>query len=882
VSVGRWLAASFALLAALQLPHPSAAVGQGNRASTQTAPLVESADDTVYADEPYWYKPGHPLHPAAAEEIRTRPGFVVERILSVPEELGSWTALTTDGRDRLIAAAQHRNGLYRITPPRPGGSGEARVEVLGGAATRVGWSQGLLVAGGALYVTVAEANETTPTGLYRLTDGDGDEQYEALERLIEFDPIGEHGPHNLVADATGEWLYLIGGNGLAPPEGTSRRRPVPTTGIDHLMPPGFDSSRYTPAGWVVRFRPDGSGRELMASGLRNSYDLAFNRRGDLFAFDSDMEWDLGAPWYRPTRICHLVSGAEFGWRGDASKWPPHYEDSVPPVIDIGPGSPTGISFGYGAAFPARYQEALFVGDWTFGAIHAVHLKPEGAGYAAEFEEFAGGPGLPVTDLVVAGDGALYFVVGGRRLRSALYRIRYVGDSPLSPARESALPALHALRRRLETYHGSPSPEALAATWSHLGHPDRLVRYAARVALEAQPVSAWSDRALTEEDPAAALTALLALARQGEPDVMTRVMARVNALSWEELSTQQRLGALRVDELALARGGDRARGDSGLAPLLRGRFPDPDERVSREVARLSCYLGDTTLIEPLLERMARDSGERPFLGLAGFARNPKYGRAIRDILESAPLVGRMHDAQMLLWIRDGWTWDQRRRYFESIADAKASSRGGYTYLNLWDRIRERALLHVPKERREELASIGAAGAALAEGLPVPVGPGRAWTRDEGLALIESGLDGRDPSAGRRAYLAAGCGLCHRLGGEGGSTGPDLSALGERFSVPDILDTILDPSRTIADQYRVHVIETRDGRTLSGRIVSRDGEVTRIAENLMRPGESVAIGNETIRRQRSVPVSTMPSGLVDVLNADELLDLLAYLVSGGAGD
>jgi putative heme-binding domain-containing protein len=868
--------ATLALLAGL-----AGATAAGERAApAQEAPVVESADDTVYADEPYWYKPGHPLHPAQAEEIRTQPGFVVERVVSVPEELGSWTALTADGKGRLIAAAQQRGGLFRVTPPGPGQLDEARVEVLGGAATRVGWSHGLLAAGQDLYVTVAEENETAPAGLYRLADRDGDEQFESLERLLELEAVGEHGPHALVADAAGEWLYLIGGNGLAPPAGIERRRTVATTGTDHLMPPGFDSSRYTPAGWVVRFRPDGSGRELVASGLRNAYDLAFNRLGDLFSFDSDMEWDLGAPWYRPTRVCHLVSGAELGWRGDAAKWPAHYEDSVPPVIDIGPGSPTGISFGYGAAFPPRYREALFVGDWTFGAIHAVHLRPEGAGYAAEFEEFAGGPGLPVTDLVVGGDGALYFVVGGRRLRSALYRIRYVGDEPISDgaAREPVVPPLHALRRRLEAHHGSIAPETAGAVWPHLGHPDRLVRYAARVALEARPAAAWTARALGEEDPSSALTALLALARQGEPAVLPRVLARASALPWDELSGEQRLTALRVYELALARAGDRSDGTEDVASVLRGRFPDPNEGVSRELARLLCHLGDTSMIEPLLERMSRDSGERPFLGLASFARNPKYGQAIRDILESAPLVGRMHYAQMLLWIREGWGWDQRRRYFESIADAKAHSRGGYTYLNLWDRIRDRALLYVPKDRRGELASIDAPRTALSEEVPVPVGPGRSWTREEALSLVEGGLGGRDPEAGRRAYRAAGCSLCHRIAGEGGSTGPDLSALGERFSVPDIVDSILDPSRTIAYAYRVHVVETRDGRTLSGRIASRDGEVTRIAENLMRPGESVAVPNATIRRERPVPVSTMPSGLADVLNADELLDLLAYLVSG----
>ena len=49
-------------------------------------------------------------------------------------------------------------------------------------------------------------------------------------------------------------------------------------------------------------------------------------------------------------------------------------------MNIGPGSPTGVTFGYGAKFPAKYQEALFICDWSFGKLYAIHLTPEGASY----------------------------------------------------------------------------------------------------------------------------------------------------------------------------------------------------------------------------------------------------------------------------------------------------------------------------------------------------------------------------------------------------------------------------------------------------------------------------------------------------------------------
>ena len=139
---------------------------------------------------------------------------------------------------------------------------------------------------------------------------------------------------------------------------------------------------------------------MLSMGYRNPYDSAFSPEGELFAYDADMEWDMGAPWYRPTRICHATSGSEFGWRAGTGKWPNYFEDSLPPVVDIGPGSPVGVLFGTGAKFPSRYQRALYALDWTFGTIHAIHLKPRGASYVGTEEEFISGTPLPVTDAAI--------------------------------------------------------------------------------------------------------------------------------------------------------------------------------------------------------------------------------------------------------------------------------------------------------------------------------------------------------------------------------------------------------------------------------------------------------------------------------------------------
>ena len=112
--------------------------------------------------------------------------------------------------------------------------------------------------------------------------------------------------------------------------------------------------------------------------------------------DSDMEWDFGLPWYRPTRICHVTSGSEFGWRPGTEKWSPAYPDNLPPVLNVGQGSPTSFFTGQNAHFPDKYKNSLFAFDWSFGIIYAINVEPNGASYTAKGEEFVSGSPLPLT------------------------------------------------------------------------------------------------------------------------------------------------------------------------------------------------------------------------------------------------------------------------------------------------------------------------------------------------------------------------------------------------------------------------------------------------------------------------------------------------------
>ena len=79
----------------------------------------------------------------------------------------------------------------------------------------------------------------------------------------------------------------------------------------------------------------------------------FAATGELFAYDADMEWDFNTPWYRPTRVCFVASGSDFGWRNGAGKYPEFYPDNLPATVNIGPGSPTGTTFAPDSRIPCE-------------------------------------------------------------------------------------------------------------------------------------------------------------------------------------------------------------------------------------------------------------------------------------------------------------------------------------------------------------------------------------------------------------------------------------------------------------------------------------------------------------------------------------------------
>ncbi|MBH56883.1 MAG: heme-binding protein [Planctomycetaceae bacterium] len=806
--------------------------------------------------------------------IKAAKGFQVELLYSVPSEVhGSWVNLCTDNKGRLIVSDQFGK-LYKITPPQPGNTlAQTDIKPLNVDIRAV---NGMVWAFDALYVGVNDYERKIPSGLYRITDSDGDDELDKVEMLRAMEARGDHGVHAVVPSPDGKSLFLITGNSTKPTQLASNSQVPKVWGEDHLLPSfpdgrGHNRGVLAPGGIIYKVDPDGKNFEAYANGFRNIFDAAFNRDGELFTYDADMEYDFNVPWYRPTRICQVTSGSEFGWRNGAGKRPVFYPDNLPGVLDIGPGSPTGVTFGYGAKFPAKYQNALYALDWSWGKLYAVHLKQNGSSYTATKEEFITGAPLPITDAIIhPNDGAMYFTIGGRRVQSGLYRVTYAGDeSTVLVKNEPSLTKETKIRRELEAYHGKQDPRAITAAWPHLKNEDRFIRWAARIAVEHQPLDQWADKALSESDPQIKVEALMALTRvtgicpqhrnDESPAIDTAMRARlldaVLSIDMSNLDATSQLTLQRTIQIIL------------------NRFGRPDNST---VEKLSAA------IDPLFPSNSADLNWLLCETLA-YLQAPSVAAKTMDLIEAAPTQEeQVQYARSIRMLQTGWTPELRTAYFEWFLKA-ANYRGGASFAKFIEFIRNDAVASLSDAQKESMKELLAKKperisalenlGAVFEGRPE-----KQWKLDELVKAANSGLKNRDFGNGQKMFGAAGCFACHRFQNQGGMTGPDLTTAGRRYSVRDLLDQVVNPSKVINDQFSAVMVITDEGLVHSGVVVNLNNDGLTLNTDLTDPNKRVTINRNTIDEMLVSKTSPMPAGLFNRMTREEILDLVAYLISG----
>jgi putative heme-binding domain-containing protein len=347
--------------------------------------------------------------------------------------------------------------------------------------------------------------------------------------------------------------------------------------------------------------------------------------------------------------------------------------------------------------------------------------------------------------------------------------------------------------------------------------------------------------------------LLALARHAEPSIGPQVLEALDRIDVAALGQEDQLALIRAYALAFIRLGEpnkvnRRQAISKFARL----YPSANQRLNAELCQLLIYLEATGAIETTL-----------------------------DLVEKATTQEeRINYLFSLRTLKGDWTSSQRKRYFEAF-QLTAGTHGGASFGGFLKNIRDEAKKQLTDAQRQEL---GDALAALENKGETPLESSRPlvkeWTLDELVEVAEKdGLEGRDFENGKQMFAAGACFKCHRLQGQGGISGPDLTAVAGRFSTRNLLESIVEPSRVISDQYQMTRFLLKDGREVIGRIVNMGNNNLSVNTNMLDPNQSIGVNRLQIEETFPAEVSPMPTGLLNTLSMDEILDLLAYLKSGG---
>ena len=950
----------------------------------------------------------------AGVKFSTLPGFVIER-MNPPEKADSYVVITFDSLGRLVVSKELDFPRILLDNDKDGIYESEKI-----ISERVRNCQGLWFEGRTLYAAcamvptpeqVAAAPPPPPgggrggpninnrAGIFRMEDTNGDDVMDTFETLAMAGSIQEHGPHAIRRRPDGGFSVIVGNNETIADAALDLTSPVLKDKDAQFLPyfANFgQSSREGAHSAIFDWEPSSKKFRVFSGGNRNAYDYGYNLAGEAFLFDSDMEWDIGLPWYREVRTAHQILNGNLGYKNGSGKYPPYYIDSLPATRDLGRGSPVGVEFYTSYAYPKEFFDNIFEADWSRGRLLYTALTPSGATYTARADraEFVHGEPFNITDVEVGPDGMMYFTTGGRSTTGGLWRLRYTTTVPPAPdmtgifavvrqpqplsswgwaaiekvkasmgasfageleklARNTSATSLDRTRAIYEMQRHGAAPSAAVLTalikdpnadvraavtyvagvqgeaakavaaaalkdkepvvrrraaealvrmgqspdkpslapvadiYALLNDADRFVRWAGRIAIENTARAEWKDRVLAETNPLGSLEGMLAWVRTANGESLQPVIDKqFGMLKQTNLSVDNKLRLYRtlMYTTTEVKDGLPAAQRQQLNALIINQFPSQDERINRELALMLGYAGQPAAISKILAAMPQTDG-----------KNDKQEL-------------QLHYLYALRMIKQGWTPAEKTQLAEVFGRA-SKWRGGAQFINfvgqffdsvsdLYATDDEKALLYEKAPdfsplTPTELADIQARQAAAAAGRggrgggggrgagpTVPLAArttGRVLSRQEMFEeTVYQPQQVLDVDAGRKAY-EANCASCHKFGSVGsdhGVTSLNLSASPLRSSKAALLEAIFFPNRKLAPEHETTVIETTDGKKISG-LVLRDAGAT--VSVLTADGKATDLPKSQIKSRTKAKTSIMPDSLADSIDRNTMRNLAAFLVA-----
>jgi putative heme-binding domain-containing protein len=334
--------------------------------------------------------------------------------------------------------------------------------------------------------------------------------------------------------------------------------------------------------------------------------------------------------------------------------------------------------------------------------------------------------------------------------------------------------------------------------------------------KAYPMPArWSDVSATllrSDDPAIRESATALALTFGDPTALTDLRKRVQSRTEPVAARTTALEAL-VEHRA-----------AGLAPLLHELLHEPAMRQPA-LRGLAAYDDPATpkLVLGLYQKLTADEKAA---AVATLASRKEYAHALLDAVE---LKAVPH--------ADVSAYAARQMY--ALGDKQVTER----LKAVWGEVRD-----TPADKQKQL--------------------GRYKNQ-----LTPTALKNADLKTGRVLY-AKTCQACHKLYGEGGTIGPDLTG-SNRSDLDYLLSNVIDPSAEVGRDFRMSVVHTTSGRVVTGIVVERSP--ARLV--VQTATEKVIVSAEDVDAVKDSAVSIMPDGQLDALTREQVRDLVAYLMGKG---
>jgi putative heme-binding domain-containing protein len=572
-------------------------------------------------------QPAPAAAPPQAQSIRftTLPGFSIERVVPT-DKLDSYVAMTFDSLGRLVVSKE--NDHPRLLIDADGGGVFEGEKIISDKVRNCQglWFEGLTLYGHCAPGQLPAPDEPAQSGLYEMKDTNGDDVTDTFAQLSRYvGGIQEHGPHAIRRGPDGAMTLMLGNNTFVLDETMiDPLSPLRGSGESQLLPALPDGRGFGPSvkeflhGVIASFDRDTKKYTLLVGGLRNAYDHAFNLEGEVFTFDSDMEWDINMPWYREVRSVHGVPGGNYGYRNGSGKFPPYYLDSLPPLREVERGSPVGVEFYQHHVYPKEFHDAYLEADWSRGRLLWTPLQKNGATYKAlkEKDELVHGEPLNITDIEVGPDGFVYFTIGGRLTEGGVFRVRYTAPASVKSAATKPPDGVLALVRQ---------PQPLSSWgWAALEKAKASMGDRWRTELETLARNS-SGAGVSGEDRAAAVLLLQRHGPQPGAELLKALMADKHA--------DVRAATVFV---AGAQSGDAARAIAAAA------LKDADPMVKRRAAEALVRHGlsaDKPRFAPVADIHALLNSPDRFVRYAGrlaLVRTPRSEWANRALAETNPV------------------------------------------------------------------------------------------------------------------------------------------------------------------------------------------------------------------------------------------------------